>query len=248
MANRQRAEARRKAAAKAARGGGGGGGGSAPWLWIGVALAAVVAVVLVVVLVTGGGDDDPAAGDTTVATNPASNFPDSQPVEVDGDALFTYNPDAPLDEAVGVTAPILVGKNFQGDTITVDAAANGATMLVFLAHWCPHCNAEIPRLLDWKTLGDVPDELNVIGVATANSPNSVNYPPADWFSNKGWSWPVLVDESQGDGVAGVAASAMGASAWPYIVIIGADGKVKVRVSGEKSIDEINRLVTDALNS
>ena len=135
MANRQRAEARRKAAAKAARGGGGGGGGSAPWLWIGVALAAVVAVVLVVVLVTGGGDDDPAAGDTTVATNPASNFPDSQPVEVDGDALFTYNPDAPLDEAVGVTAPILVGKNFQGDTITVDAAANGATMLVFLVFY-----------------------------------------------------------------------------------------------------------------
>jgi hypothetical protein len=86
----------------------------------------------------------------------------------------------------------------------------------------------------------------VIGVATAVSASSPNYPPGEWFSNKGWSWPVMVDESLGDGVAGIAASAYGASGWPYFVIVGADGLVKARVSGEVSVADLQVIVDDAL--
>ena len=243
MANRQRAEARRKAAAKAA-----GGGGSKLWIWLSLGLAAALIVVLVVVVA--GGDDETASGGSSGSTptetdGGSSNIPDSQPVEVTGESLPTYDSAAPLDQAVGMTAPVVVGKNFQGDEITIDAATNGPTMVVFLAHWCPHCNAEVPRLLDWKTLGG--DEgINVIGVATAVSSNSVNYPPHEWFSSRGWSWPVLVDEKQGDGAAGTVAQAFGASAWPYFVIIGADGEVKVRVSGEVEVDRLEEIVAAAL--
>ena len=66
------------------------------------------------------------------------------------------------------------------------------------------------------------------GVATAVDSSSVNFPPAQWFSDKGWPWPVLVDESTGAGAAGKAAAAYGATGWPYFVIVGADGKVMVR--------------------
>ena len=119
---------------------------------------------------------------------------------------------------------------------------------VFLAHWCPHCNAEVPRLLDWKNAGLVPRELNVVGVGTAVATDAANFPPAQWFSNKGWSWPVIVDEYQGKGAAGTAATAFGASGWPYFVIIGADGLVKVRKSGEIEIPELQTIVADALAS
>ena len=27
-------------------------------------------------------------------------------------------------------------------------------LIVVMAHWCPHCQAEIPRIVDWNTDGD----------------------------------------------------------------------------------------------
>lgn len=245
MANRQRAEARRKAAAKAARGEGAGGKGL---LWAGLGVVVVIAIIIAVVAM-GGDDDKGNATDGTGGTETTSgvSFPDSQPVTVTGDSLPAYDPQASADEGLGATAPVIEGLDFQGDAITLDAA-DGAYMVVFLAHWCPHCNAEIPRLLDWKNSGAVPAELRVFGVATAVSKSSVNYPPAEWFSNKGWSWPVIVDESTGDGAAGKTAAAFGATGWPYIVIVGADGKVKARVSGEVEINELEAIVESALNS
>ena len=243
MANRQRAEARRKAAAKAANGG----SGSKTWMWVTIGVLVVVAVVGVVIA-TSGGDDSPAASDTTAAQGGGlDDLPISQPVTVTGDPLPAYSPDAGADEAIGLTAPTLDGLNFNSQPIKVDAA-DGAYMLVFLAHWCPHCNAEVPRLLDWKNSGAVPADLRVIGVATAVSETAVNFPPAEWFSNKGWAWPVLVDEAQGDGAAGKAAQAYGATGWPYFVIVGADGKVKVRVSGEVEPSDLQKIVDEALAS
>ena len=243
MANRQRAEARRKAAAKAENGG----SGSKTWMWVTIGVLVVVAIVGVVIA-TSGGDDSPAASDTTAAQGGGlDDLPISQPVTVTGDPLPAYSPDAGTDEAIGLTAPILDGLNFNSQPVKVDAA-EGAYMLVFLAHWCPHCNAEVPKLLDWKNSGAVPADLRVIGVATAVSETAVNFPPAEWFSNKGWAWPVLVDEAQGDGAAGKAAQAYGATGWPYFVIVGADGKVKVRVSGEVEASDLQKIVDEALAS
>ncbi len=244
MANRQRAEARRKAQAKAARQSGEGGG--LKWLW--VALGVVVLVVAGIVVFASGGDDSP----TTTGTDDTSksSLPDSQPVTVTGDPLVAFPKDgsAPADDpGFGATAPVLSGLDFQGDPIVIDPAKEGqAYMVVFLAHWCVHCNAEVPRLLDWKKTGGVPDNLKIIGVATAVDPSLPNYPPADWFSVKGWSWPVMVDESLGAQTAGTAARAYGASGWPYFVIVGADGKVKARYSGEIEIDALQQLVDDAM--
>lgn len=242
MANRQRAEARRKAQAKAARQAGEGGSRAVMW------------IAIVVVLVLGGGiaffatrgdDSEKSIDSQTTDTDPFAGLPDSQPVTVTGEILPSYEAGG-TDSAIGLDAPVIEGLDFQGDAITIDAKADGPYMVVFLAHWCVHCNAEVPRLLDWRKQGGVPQELNVVGVATAVSSNAPNYPPAEWFSNKGWAWPVLVDQSIGDGVAGSAAIAYGATGWPYFVIVGADGKVKARVSGEIEIDDLQTIVDAAL--
>ena len=245
MANRQRAEARRKAQAKVARSGGEEGGGSKMGIWIG--LVAVIALVVGIIVFASGGDDSKAKPtDTTGASSGLASLPTSQPITFTGTALPAFDAANSPDPAVGTDAPLLSGLNFAGEPIVIDPAAKGPYMLVFLAHWCPHCNAEVPRLIDWKNSGAVPAELNVIGVATAVSKTAVNYPPAVWFSNKGWPWPVMVDEAAGDGEAGKAATTYGASGWPYFVIVGADGKVKVRVSGEVEISELQKIVDAAL--
>jgi cytochrome c biogenesis protein CcmG, thiol:disulfide interchange protein DsbE len=241
MANRKRAEARRKAQAKASRAPGeGGGAGSKGLMWAAIGVVVALAVGLGIFALSGD-DGDAASSDTTSFT---SNLPDSQPVTITGEPLVPFQA-TEGDPAIGVTAPIVSGLNFAGKEITLDPA-DGPYMVVFLAHWCPHCNAEVPRLNDWKRSGGVPDELNVIGVATAVSKTSPNYPPGEWFSNKGWGWPVLVDEADGDGAAGKLAQAFGASGWPYFVIVGADGKVKVRVSGEVEANELQGIVDAAL--
>src|SRR5690348_12054759 len=99
MANRKRAEARRKAAAKADHGSG------KTWMWITIAVVVVAAVIGIVVAATGG-DDSPAASDTTASTaGGLSSLPSSQPVTVTGDALPAYDASVKPDPAVGTTAP-----------------------------------------------------------------------------------------------------------------------------------------------
>jgi thiol-disulfide isomerase/thioredoxin len=114
-------------------------------------------------------------------------------------------------------------------------------MVVFLAHWCPHCNAEIPRLIEWQQSGAVPSDLRVIGVSTGVASDRPNYPPSDWVVAKQWPWAVMADSAAQD-----AAIAYGVSGYPFFAIVGADGTIKVRASGELEIDALNQIVTDAL--
>jgi hypothetical protein len=71
-------------------------------------------------------------------------------------------------------------------------------MVVLLAHWCPHCNAEIPVLNEWRDSGEVPDGLNIVGVSTAVSADAPNYPPNEWLQEMDWRWPVLADDRAPD--------------------------------------------------
>ena len=68
------------------------------------------------------------------------------------------------------------GADYDGQPITIDAAADGPTMVVLLAHWCPHCNDEIPRLNEWRDSGDVPEGLDVVGVSTGGRPGERELP------------------------------------------------------------------------
>ena len=227
-------------------------------LIVGAIVAAVAIAAVGFVVALGGSDSDESpqivADPIAVAVEPGDTTPDgnaagdegSQPVDITGEYLPTFSGD-PFD-AAGMVAPVVSGFDVNGDPITIDAAADGPYMLVFLAHWCPHCNREIPRLLEWQANGGVPAELKIVGVATAVSPDGPNYPPREWLAAKEWAWPTLLDQSTGNGDAGVAAQAYGASGWPYFVIVGADGLVKVRGAGEMAIEQLQSMVDDALAS
>ena len=218
----------------------------------------VVVVAAAIFAVSSSGTSRNGTAVTTTALSSGSSAPggtggsvapaEYQPVTITGEPLPVM-PEGGTDPGIGSKVPVVTGYNFAGDPVSLDVAASARpTMVVFLAHWCPHCNAEVPRLLDWKHSGQVPADLRVIGVGTAVDPNADYYPPADWFANKGWEWPVMVDESLGARTAGKAAAAFGASGWPYLVIVGADGTVKARVSGEVEITELQKIVDDALTS
>lgn len=199
---------------------------------IGVVLA--IAVALIVAVLVGG---DPPVDDTS-----SSVVAQNQPVQVAGAALERL-PDEGVDPAVGMAAPALAGASFDGSPVSITPGDGQPYMLVFLAHWCPHCNAEVPRLIEWRESGSVPADLNVIGISTGVASDRPNYPPSQWVVDKGWPWSVLADSANMD-----AAAAYGLSGYPFFTIVGADGNVKVRMAGEVGAEALSEIVANALAS
>ncbi len=207
-----------------------------------------VSVALVVVLAAGiavfasGGGDNGSSSDSTVASVPGGSAPgEFQNVDVEGEALDPLGKGA-ADPSLGKVGPNLSGYNFTGLSVSVNPATSGEpTMLVFLAHWCPHCNAEMPRLVNWYDKGLVPPNLRVIGVATASRKDQSNWPPSEWMQSFDWPFEVLADSETNQ-----AAAAYGVDGYPFMVILDKDGKVVARHSGEMDEAEIPNFVNKAL--
>jgi thiol-disulfide isomerase/thioredoxin len=213
------------------------------WLWVG--LAAVIVLAAGFAIVSSGDDEELTVGSTVPAGSTGStgstasgSVAEVWPVTIGGTPLVVM-PDGD-DPAIGTQAPTLSGFTFDGTPVEVDPS-KGPVMLVFLAHWCPHCNREIPELLAWRDAGGVPDGLQVIAVTTAVAPDRENYPPSEWIPNMKWDWPVLADSQANE-----AAIAFGLSAFPFSVIIGTDGTVLDRSAGELGRDGIKAFVDAAL--
>ena len=164
----------------------------------------------------------------------------SSSLDIVGELLAAFD-DPNNDPTVGLMAPVITGQSFDGTDITIGGETDGPTMLVFLAHWCPHCNDEIPELVKLREAGTLPENLNVIGISTAVVDDRDNYPPSKWIVDKDWTWPVLADTEAAD-----AFQAYGGTGFPYTVMLLSDGSVNARKSGNESADRILDWVESAL--
>jgi len=188
-------------------------------------IGAVVGVGLLIalfaiIIVTSGGDSDGSA-----------SAPEFGAVEAPSSALPPLS-DAGGDPAVGLVGPTIRSERLEGTT-TVDPAGDGQpTMLVFLAHWCSHCQAELPRLVDAAGEGTF-DDIRTVAVLTGTDPSRPNHPPSAWLEREGWTDEQLYDDANGS-----AAGAYGLTNFPYIVFLNADGTVALRLSGEQAPETI----------
>jgi thiol-disulfide isomerase/thioredoxin len=204
----------------------------------GVLVAAAIAIGF-----SAGSDNATTQPRTTVEGEVAPG--EFQPVTVVGDVLSPLgdgNGNPASDAAMGKTAPTLNGYTFAGNPVSITPGASAQPiMLVFLAHWCPHCNREVPRLIDWQEQGLVPEGLRVIGVTTASRNDQANWPPSDWIEEMKWPFEVFVDSETGD-----AANAYGVDGFPFIAMVNAEGKVVGRHSGELELSDLDAFVKDSL--
>ncbi len=193
-----------------------------------VGAVAVLAAIFGVVAFTASSDED-------ASVEGASEF---QNVVVTGEALPEFGK-GETDPAIGMTAPVLEGFGFLGNEVNTKPGT--PMLLVFLAHWCPHCQAEVPVLVKWSQSGLVPEGLDVIAITTGTDEAAPNFPPSVWLANERWPelWPVLVDNK--DQTAG---NAFGLAGYPFMTLVGADGTVLWRNSGEISSEAL----TDAINT
>ena len=206
--------------------------GSANKGWIVGAIIAIVVGAAAVVAITTSGSDGPSS----------DGLVEQAAVSVAGDVLPAYNDGDPNDPALGMTAPVLTGKGFTGNTITTETTGT-PMMLVFLAHWCPNCQREVPALVEWNKAGRTPPGIDIIGIATGTDPANPNYPPSEWLAREEFPalWPVIADSK--DNTAG---DAFGLAGYPYFVLIDGSGKVVKRMSGEIPMDELTVLLTTLL--
>jgi cytochrome c biogenesis protein CcmG/thiol:disulfide interchange protein DsbE len=169
------------------------------------------------------------------------------PVEIQGDPLPELTDDSGADDpAKGMTAPVVIGEDFDGNTVRIDAANDGVTLAVFLAHWCPHCNREVPRINELRDAGAFPADLNIVAVSTGISPDRPNWPPSQWFKDMDWTYPVIADGVDMQRQTFIAANAYGLSGFPFMTLIGSDGKVIARWSGEMEKDALLQKIEDNL--
>ena len=179
-----------------------------------------------------GGDDDPETGN---GGSESELIEESAPaVEVSGDALPQFE-STEGDEAVGLAFPTLAGTGLDGEPMTIGGSGR-PTLVMYVAHWCPHCQREVPVVQDWVDAGNLPEGVDLVTVSTSIDPSRPNYPPSAWLADEGWTAPTLVDPD------GSAAVAGGLTGYPYFVVVDADGNVVARTTGELTVDQLDQLV------
>jgi thiol-disulfide isomerase/thioredoxin len=186
--------------------------GGPPVPAIAIGLLVLVAVVGIAVAVVSGSDDDPTGDGLVFGT-----------VDVAGEPLPSFEQDG-SDPAEGQAAPRLDGVAVDGTPTTVEGGE--PTILVFLAHWCPHCRAELPRIVEVADEGGF-DGIRLVAVLTGTNPDAPNFPPGEWLEREGWTGDVIVDDEHA-----TAAKAYGLTGYPFLTVVDADGAVLARTSAE----------------
>ena len=204
-----------------------GSGNRNAWI-VGGVIAAVIAIAAVVAISSSSNKDSVTVG----------SLQEFSEVTVTGDVLPAFDETANPDTAVGMLAPVLSGKGFTGNVVTTESTGT-PTLLVFLAHWCPHCQREVPLLVEWEKSGKMPAGIDIVAVATGTDSANPNFPPSEWLTRENFpaTWPVMADSA--DKVGG---DAFGLTGYPYFVLVGGDGKVLWRTSGEVPMDELTATI------
>jgi len=196
-----------------------------PVLLVGAGLVVLIAVIAV--LVSSGGDDDDGDGD-------GAALQETAPVEVSGTPLPTLE-DPANDPAVGRPAPSVSGVSFDGTPVTL--GGEGPQLIMFVAHWCPHCQAEVPVITDWLDDDGEPEGVALRAMSTGVQASAPNYPPSAWLEREGWTAPTMVDDASSG-----ALRALGMSSFPGFVFVDADGRVVQRTTGQLPAGAFDRAV------
>ncbi len=190
-------------------------------VWIGITVIVVLGLGIGLIgALSSGGDDD-----SEVALN--------------GEFLPVL-PDAGHDPAVGTKAPIFVTTDFDDERVVTGSGGgpnDTAKIIAFVAHWCPTCQAEVPRVVDWLNDNELPERVEVIAVSTFEDASRDNHPPSDWFDDVEWPATALEDSSDSD-----IAAAFGMTRVPGWVVLDDFNQVLTRTTGALDTAALEALV------
>lgn len=196
----------------------------------GVAIVVVLGLIAAIFALTTGNDDS-SSGEEILEFRPVTVIGDPLPPQ------YSDPNNTQLNEAVGAQAPDLRGSTFSGDPVEISKNGRGK-VLIFLAHWCPHCRNEVPPLAKWipENSAKYP-QVDFYAIATGSRANAANYPPSKWLDKENWPTPIIADDNTFS-----AATAFGLGSYPYMVFLDGENKVVTRTSGELQMADFASLV------
>jgi thiol-disulfide isomerase/thioredoxin len=160
---------------------------------------------------------------------------------VEGDPLPVYAAGSE-DVAIGFTAPTVTGADWDGNPVSIQPDGTPKIVL-FLAHWCPHCQEEVPVVQDWVDAGNLPEGVELISVTTSTDRLRPNWPPQEWLEEEGWTSPVIMDDRIGR-----IAGSYGMSGTPFWVVLDGDNTNLARISGQVGVDGFEAMAAIAQGS
>ncbi|MEO5885455.1 MAG: TlpA disulfide reductase family protein [Candidatus Limnocylindrales bacterium] len=199
------------------------------WLLPAIGAAIVIVAAIGAIALSGGSPDGgSSARPSTSGSAAASVAPGGEPV-ISGAALAPFQ--GPTgDAAVGRPIPTVTAAS---GSIAPDGRPK---VLLFLAHWCNHCQNEVPVVQAWLDGGGLPAAVDLVSISTGIDASRPNYPPEDWLARESWTPPVITDPTN------AVADAFGLTAFPYWVLVGSDGTVQGRLTGELSIADLESVI------
>jgi len=211
-----------------------------------LALVAGLGIGLAIGLLVNRGGTQEAATTTTPASTTLA--PDDSSTTSEGEAALAYGvvtvtgtalpvlQNGEVDTAIGMAVPAIAGEDFNGNPQSITADGN-AKIIVAVAHWCPHCNNEMPVLRDWYDAADLPANVEVYLLTVFTDPTRDNYPPSTWLAGLSWTGPVIADDEVGS-----LATALGIAAVPYNLLVAPDGTVAWRSTGGLTAEQLDSAV------
>jgi thiol-disulfide isomerase/thioredoxin len=125
---------------------------------------------------------------------------------------------------------------YSGQQVDYPAGSDGkARVWLVWAHWCPHCQNELPDLNAWwpENSSRFPD-IELATVTTAIDETRGN--PLDaYLDSSQFSFPVIVDQT------GEISARFGTPAFPFWVVTDTSGKVVFRIAGELGIENVDQI-------
>ena len=141
-----------------------------------------------------------------------------------------------FDPAVGLKSPTLESVLLDGTPVFI-GGEGPTTILMVLAHWCPHCRNEVRELTKHFSDEGLPETVRVMSLATAIDSSRANYPPHKWLENENWPVPVIVDNPDS-----VIADIFGVNSFPFFIVIDQAGDIALRIPGRMGVDTLERLI------
>ena len=175
-------------------------------LLVGITALAVLGIVAFAILSAAGGED-------------AGNFTPN-----DGGLL-----------PVGSEAPGFTAETVEGGEVSVGDGSAGATMLVFFATWCPHCNNEAPIISDLE--GRYEDlRVVMVGIDGEDDPEKVQ----EFVERYDIAGPAVYQPSLG--------STYQVSGYPTTYVLNGDDEVVAAHSGEAPSSVYEGWIAEAIGS
>jgi len=137
------------------------------------------------------------------------------------------------DAALGMVLGEVSGVDYYSETeMSIDPSDGTARAWLIWAHWCPHCQRELPPLSDWYTENaDLYPNVELISVTSSIDPARGN-PLEPYLDELQLPFPAILDPDL------ALAEQFGLSAYPFWVFTSGDGTTLLRVAGFLEIDQV----------